>query len=173
MTASRATHFGRTAVRVVWGALALIHAPIVVLVTARLAVAGVEPALLAKAGALLLATSIFVLKTVDPRFLRIGTPAQNLVLILLCGALVHREALRTPVGDPVPPAAVLVTATLLSDRVRRLVPLVAGLIAAGRAHLLPRPTLAGYATDSTVDAPRPTRLTGPCPPRGPPSAIVS
>lgn len=95
--------------RSAWGALFLIHAPIIAAVASSIASNPAAADRLASLAALVAVTAIFLLKTLDVPWLRIGTPRQTFWIALISAALVHHEALGS--DQLTAPAAVVVAAT--------------------------------------------------------------
>lgn len=159
---------GRLVARCAWAAMLLIHVPVLVAVLSSISATPDVWSRLASTAALTAVTALFLLKTLDVAWLRIGSSRHSVLVLLLAAAVFHHEVLGT---DPVTaPMTVVATATglELARQSPRLVRDLHALLATGRLSPL---AVTGFV--STRDAVCAALLdTESSRPRGPPPAGV-
>jgi len=123
-SADRSNLIGRLVARGAWGAMLLIHVPILAAVMAAVLADPTGGERIASAAGLLVVTVLFLLKTLDVAWLRIGSARHSLLILLLAAAVVHHEALGT---DPVTAPMTVVAAATGFEFARRSPQILRGL----------------------------------------------
>lgn len=157
--------------RVWWSALAALHTPIFLRVSAGLLTGEADPARLASWLGLLLTLGFFALKAADVRFLRLGSRRASVVAFLVVCALVHEGSTGKTLIEQAPQAAALAAPlVMVAAAVRfrkRLLELLDGVVGGTRAGL--SAALVRFAERETAE--RAERLMASmthAPPRAPP-----